>query len=77
MQEKFNKKHNIKPKTIVKPIKEKEVEVKDIKHIPKKDIPNLIIQLESEMEVAANKLDFETAIYLRDKVKNLKKEINQ
>jgi len=36
IQIEFNKKHNITPETIIKPIKEKIVDVKDIKHIPKK-----------------------------------------
>ena len=76
LQEQYNKKNKITPQTIIKPIKEKEVEVKDIKHIPKKDIPNVIIELETEMELAADKLDFETAIHLRDRIKNLKKELN-
>ncbi|MDA3837093.1 MAG: excinuclease ABC subunit UvrB [Nanoarchaeota archaeon] len=67
----YNKAHNIKPKTIVKPIKEKVVELIDTKHIPKSDIPNLIIEAQKEMEDAADKLDFETAIMLRNKVKKL------
>ena len=77
MQIEYNKKNGITPKTIIKPIKEKEVEIRDTKHIPKKDIPNLIIQLESDMNRAADQLDFETAIFLRDKIKNLKERIQR
>jgi excinuclease ABC subunit B len=73
MQIKFNKKNNIIPKTIIKPIKDKEVEITDIKHIPKNEMANLIIQLEAEMEQAADKLDFEKAIFLRDKINDMKK----
>jgi len=73
----FNKKHNITPKTIVKPIKEKRVEIKDTKHIPKKDIPNVIIELEKEMHDAADSLEFEKAIFLRDKINRLKQEIQK
>ncbi len=69
----FNRKNGITPQTIIKPVKEKEVEVKDVKHIPKKDIPNLIIELEAEMNEAADRLDFERAIELRDKINRLKK----
>ena len=76
IQLEYNKKHKITPKTIKKPIREKKVEIIDTKHIPKKDIPNMIIELQKEMEKAANNLDFETAIMLRDKVKKLQERIN-
>lgn len=68
----YNKKYNIVPQTIIKPIKEKIVEVKDIKHIPKQDIPKMIVQLEIEMRDAADDLNFEKAIFLRDKINRLK-----
>jgi excinuclease ABC subunit B len=75
LQLRFNKKHNIVPETIIKPIKEKITDIKDTKYIPKKDIPNIIIQLEEEMENAAENLDFEKAIIIRDRINSLKKEI--
>ena len=75
MQIDFNKKHNIKPTTIIKPVKEKVVDIKDIKHIPKKDIPKMIVDLELEMNDAADNLDFEKAIFLRDKINRLKQSI--
>ncbi|WP_440955197.1 excinuclease ABC subunit UvrB [Methanosarcina sp. Mfa9] len=75
MQIAFNEAHGIVPKTIKKPIKEKVVDITDTKHIPKSDIPNVIIELESEMKEAADRLDFEEAIRLRDMVKKLEKEI--
>ncbi|NAS89475.1 excinuclease ABC subunit B [ANME-1 cluster archaeon AG-394-G21] len=71
----YNKEHKISPRTIIKAIKEKEIEVKDAKHIPKTDIPNLIVELEAEMRAAADKLDFERAIGLREKMKVLKKRV--
>jgi len=71
----FNKKHKITPTTIVKPIKEKLVEIKDVKHIPKKDIPKLIVGLELEMREAADNLNFEKAIFLRDKINRLRQQI--
>jgi len=76
IQLEFNRKHNIIPTTIVKPIKEKLVDIKDTKHIPKKDIPKMIIDLEIEMRKAADNLDFERAIYLRDKINALKQTIS-
>lgn len=75
IQLKYNRIHKITPKTIIKPVKEKEVEIKDTKHIPKKEIPNIIIELESDMEEAADKLDFERAIFLRDRIKELNKRL--
>ena len=75
LQLKFNKEHSITPQTIIKPIKEKEVEITDVKHIPRKEIPNMIIELQARMEEAADKLDFETAIELRDRVKRLQGRI--
>jgi excinuclease ABC subunit B len=72
LQIEFNKKHNITPTTIIKPIKEKVADVKDIKHIPKADIPNMIVALELEMKVAAEELNFEKAIFLRDRINKLK-----
>jgi excinuclease ABC subunit B len=75
IQLEFNKKHGITPTTIVKPIKEKLVEVKDVKHIPKKEIPKMIVDLELEMRDAADNLDFEKAIFLRDKINRLKQQI--
>jgi excinuclease ABC subunit B len=76
IQIEFNKKNKITPKTIIKPVKEKVVDIKDTKHIPKKEVPNLLIQLEAEMKEAADKLDFELAIALREKIKNLNERIS-
>jgi len=75
MQLEFNKKHNITPETIIKPVKEKVVEIKDVKHVPKQDIPNLVIELETNMQEAADRLDFEAAIQLRERIKKLRERI--
>jgi len=72
LQLEYNKIHNIIPTTIVKPIKEKVVEITDTKHIPRKDIPAIIVNLEQEMRTAADSLDFEKAIALRDRINELK-----
>ncbi|PIN70464.1 excinuclease ABC subunit B [Candidatus Woesearchaeota archaeon CG11_big_fil_rev_8_21_14_0_20_43_8] len=76
LQMEYNKKNNITPMTIIKAVKEKIVEVKDVKHIPKKDIPKLLIELEIEMQTAADQLDFERAIVLRDRVRRLKERMS-
>ncbi|MCW8965619.1 MAG: helicase-related protein, partial [Candidatus Pacearchaeota archaeon] len=75
IQIEYNKKHGIEPKTIVKPIKEKEIEVKDVKHIPKKEIPNMLIELDADMKEAAENLEFEKAIMIRDKIKRLESQV--
>jgi excinuclease ABC subunit B len=74
-QIKYNKDNNITPKTIIKAIKEKIIEVKDIKHIPKGNIPKIITQLEKEMKQASDNLEFENAIIIRDKINMLKNKI--
>jgi len=71
LQVSFNTEHGITPRTIVKPVKEKEVDIKDTKHVPKKEIPNVVIELEKQMRDAAESLDFERAIALRDQIKKL------
>lgn len=73
----YNKKNKVIPKTIIKPIKEKEVDIKEIKHIPKAQIPNLIIELDSEMKKAAEGLDFEKAIEIRERIKRLEGRIGK
>jgi excinuclease ABC subunit B len=75
IQVEYNEKHGITPQTIIKPVKEKEVDIKDIKHIPKADIPNMIIELETEMLEAAERLEFEKAIQLRERIKKFKQSI--
>lgn len=76
LQMAYNQEHGIIPRTIKKPIREKVVEITDTKHIPKSDIPNVIIELESEMKEAAERLEFERAIHLRDTIRKLEKEIH-
>jgi len=75
MQIAYNEKHHIIPQTIIKPVKEKEVEIKDTKYLPKAEIPNVIIEIEKQMRDAADNLDFERAIALRDQVKKLNERL--
>lgn len=76
IQEDYNKEHNITPKTIIKAIPEKKIELKDIKHIPKNELPKYIKKLKEQMQKASDELDFELAIELRDKIKILETSIN-
>jgi len=75
LQVAFNKKHGIVPQTIKKPVKEKEVDIRDTKHVPKTEIPNVMIDLEKQMRDAAENLDFERAIALRDQIKKLNERL--
>ncbi|VVB60724.1 UvrABC system protein B [uncultured archaeon] len=75
VQLEFNRKHGITPTTIIKPIKEKVVEITDTKHIPRKDIPAILVNLDVEMRKAADDLDFEKAIALRDRINKLKQSM--
>ncbi len=75
VQLQYNKEHGITPTTIVKPIKEKIVEITDTKHIPRKEIPVILVNLELEMKKAADDLDFEKAIALRDRIKKLRQSM--
>lgn len=77
IQMEYNKKHNIKPHTIIKPIPDPQIILQDTKHIPKKEKERLIPQLEKEMKQAADQLDFELAIAIRDQITQLKKELGQ
>ena len=75
VQEKYNKEHNIVPKTITKEIKEiisNDIVKDDKKKISKKDKEKLIISLEEEMKAAAAKMDFERAIELRNIIYEMK-----
>ncbi len=80
IQQEFNEKHNIIPKTIVKEISDivsNEVdEVIDNKKekMSKQDKVKLMIRLENEMKEAAKNLDFERAMELRDILFELKSE---
>jgi excinuclease ABC subunit B len=75
LQEKYNKKNKITPKTIIRKIEEQKFIVKDTKHIPNAEKKKLLPQLEKEMREAADTLDFEYAISLRDRIDNLKKDL--
>ena len=75
LQMAYNQEHGIVPRTIKKPIREKVVEITDTRHIPKSDIPNVIIELEAEMREAAERMEFERAIQLRDTARRLEKEM--
>ena len=84
IQKEYNAKHHIVPTSIKKEIslglraiipEEKKEDKLDIKRIPKDELPNLIKQLSSEMQLAAANLEFEKAAALRDEIEKIKAEI--
>ena len=85
IQKAYNAEHGITPHSVKKEISaglraiipEKEKENKlDIKRIPKDELPALIKQLSSEMQLAAANLEFERAAALRDEVERIKDFMN-
>ena len=84
IQKEYNAKNNITPHSIKKevskglraiiPEKEKANKL-DVKRIPKDELPGLIKQLSSEMQLAAANLEFEKAAALRDEIARIKEYI--
>ena len=84
IQKEYNEKHHITPQSVEKEISvglraiipEKLKEDKlDIKKIPKDELPNLIKELSSQMQLAAANLEFEKAAALRDEIEKIKEFI--
>ncbi len=84
VQIKYNKKHNIIPKSVKKDIREiiSTLNAADEKanydvdiSVDQQEIQKYIIELEAKMNEAAEVLDFERAAVLRDEIKKLKKQI--
>ena len=79
IQEEYNKKHNITPKTInksvrdsIKAVKTQDIEI-EFKLENKEDIKSIINKLTDEMLAFASKMEFEKAAEIRDKIKELEK----
>ncbi len=91
IQKKYNREHNISPKSIVKSVdevmkatavadtreKKYQEEEEEEKFTSKIDIIEKINQLEYKMKKAAENLEFEDAAFLRDKIKLLEKRLRQ
>ena len=81
IQDKFNKDHNIIPKSIIKGVRDvieaTKAAEEDGKYKSKSkgdftDIAAYIIELEKEMRKAAENLEFEKAAHIRDEIKEIK-----
>ena len=76
LQQEYNEKHNIIPKTIVKDIRniiEATVPVESSEEEFIESIEDIIARLSAEMAIAAENLEFEKAAELRDRINQLKK----
>ena len=76
-QMKYNETHEIIPKTIIKSIPEQEIELDEIKNKSKTDLGKQKIEVETQMKVFAEDLDFENAIRCRDKIKRIEKKLQK
>jgi len=77
LQQEYNEKHNITPKTIVKDIRniiEATVSVESSEEEFIESVEDIITRLSAEMTIAAENLEFEKAAGLRDKIRSLQKE---
>ena len=79
LQEEYNIKHGIVPKTIIKSITNTlEISKKvDNGKLKKSEIPAQIEKLTAMMKIASNSLDFERALQLRDEIQKLRKQLNK
>jgi excinuclease ABC subunit B len=86
IQQDYNKKHGITPSTIIKTISSDRLAggakvpeivslVKDlsINKLPREELAHLVKDLENQMELAAQNLEFEHAVALRDQITEIKK----
>ncbi|MBJ07373.1 MAG: excinuclease ABC subunit UvrB [Verrucomicrobiaceae bacterium] len=85
-QEDYNEKNNITPQSVVRAVQQSLHQLQDDKSRAEKlssslvaedpavyDAVNVLMELESEMQEAAGKLEFERAAHLRDQIKELKR----
>jgi len=84
IQEAYNKKHGITPKSIIKAVQDisdesRKLELRRPKRnhgkIPADEKKRLIEEMEQQMEMAAQNMEFEKAADLRDEIDLLKKEV--
>lgn len=73
LQTEYNKKHNITPKSIVKAVESAEAGISAKAPSDKLKLHGELVRLDAEMKTAAENLDFERAILLRDRIRELRK----
>lgn len=88
LQKKYNQEHGITPKTIKKAVRDlisiskavaetEDKMMKDPESMSKKELEKLIAQVKKQMQAAAADLNFEMAAQLRDKMVELKKNLEE
>ena len=81
IQLQYNKKHNITPETVRKEIRALLAETEEIEEeisqskafLDSPDFPRIISELEEQMKIAANNLEFEVAARIRDRIRTMLK----
>jgi excinuclease ABC subunit B len=77
----YNKRYNITPKTIVKPISESIKEIDDVqvetKSMAREDLFKLAVETEATMKKFAEELEFEKAIMFREKLDKIRKALGE
>ncbi|KKP36480.1 MAG: excinuclease ABC subunit B [Candidatus Peregrinibacteria bacterium GW2011_GWA2_33_10] len=86
IQMEYNEKHGITPQTIKKAIRDIQIERKeasdkrkkhlDVTKVPKEEMSRLIKHLETQMDLAAQNMEFEKAADLRDEIDLIREEYN-
>ena len=76
-QAEYNRRHGITPQTITKSIPEQVTEVDDIKIKSTHDLSADIVNMDAQMKVCAQELDFEKAIEYRDEIRRISKAIER
>ena len=76
IQEEYNRKNNITPKTVIKEIRDviSNTEAEEKVKLSKQERTKIMIRIEKEMKEAAKNLDFEKAVELRDILFEMKSE---
>ncbi len=81
IQVKFNAEHGITPETVKKEIRALVADTEELQEeiskskqmVESPDFPKLVSDLEEQMRIAANNLEFEAAARIRDKIRSLLK----
>jgi excinuclease ABC subunit B len=76
-QEIYNREQGITPKTIIKKVPEQQRAATDVKSIPEAEVEVMLEKLQQEMHAAAEQLNFELAIEIRERVKVLEKRLQK
>jgi len=84
VQEAFNREHHIIPRSVVKQIDEPLIQVYDADYVdvplvaddgpPPNEIPRMVEKLRKEMKQASDRLEFEKAAELRDRIRGLQEK---